>query len=779
MLAAVGSVGTIFMAKLRATPAKPTASTVETVDVLNSSKKDAGTNFLRRRSAPPTSTLEVELPPEFPTRTSPRKHKELPNSTPEVELPPEYPTRTSPRKRKEPPTEVVPEPSKLRRVTRTSDAQVAGLVAGSPTPLQRSSTQPVNVGKRQNVYDPPEADGERQPAATAPARVPRKRQLVIRRGGKVTFEDFQDIGLPAASPAKGTRSHDQSQEISTPKRKDLKKASLVPIRKRQPNTLAQAAKEVAEANSAEPEEPTSSSIRGRGRPRKVSVAGRIGRPPKAAAARSDEQPAVERTPDPQASADQPGVSGGESEGAAGELPSDAEVEPPSTPQEDTEKSELDKVIAGIEHEVSLHSCRKEWSKILLYAKKALQHSTTIKAKDMMAVLSTIKDIKALYKKINEDTEPDADLDTAQLDIDRETGRLKTLLSKIAARPNKHDSIFVESILIQVIPRMSRMLETALATRFDEKDGSITIDSLKELITLIDIALEFRDLADRAEHKQHGLTNDGGDLLLRLYKNAVSGLKSIRAKYSKVVDYHKMAIERARDAKLRQAEIAREAEEAMAIERQRTEEKAASYDRKLQEERKRNAQAARKSQAKQLEEERQWKEDLMTNRSIQAERLRKKFGLPYRPATAVNAVSRNDDQAVDVDDFDFDDFETEQPQRAQPRPNGVDQSIPRPRPRREATEDIPAPVVEPVWTDEQTTALVWGLKAFRGHDRYQNIMHAPEVRDMFGGKSELDLMQQALYIKQSMTKSLNTSPALNGTSRQDEWSWLRSVRDMVL
>lgn len=165
---------------------------------------------------------------------------------------------------------------------------------------------------------------------------------------------------------------------------------------------------------------------------------------------------------------------------------------------------------------------------------------------------------------------------------------------------------------------------------------------------------------------------------------------------------------------------------------------------------------------------------MTNRSIEAERLRRKFGITYRPAAAVNVISRYDDRVIDIDDFDLVSFDVDQAQRTQLRPSGVNHSRPRPGLRREATEDIPAPVVEPVWTDDQTTALVWGLKAFRGHDRYQDILHAPEVRNILDGKDELDLMQQALYIKQSMAKMLRTGPTSNGISRQDEWSWLRSV-----
>lgn len=793
MFAAVGTI----MAKLRATPGKPTASTVETVDVLNGSKKDVVASFLRR-SELPSSTLEVELPPEFPTRTSPRTRKEPPSSmaevdvpqefptrtsrrtrkeqppsTPEPELPQEVPTRTSPRKRKEPPT-VIEGSSKLRRVTRTNDALVEGLRVGSPTLLQRSRTQPLNVGRRQSVYDHSEAYEERQPAATAPARAPRKPKQLIKRGGKVTFEGVQDIGLPAASPAKGKRSIGESREVAISTRKDPKEASQGFSKGLPPNALAQAAKEVAEASSAELEEPDTSSRRGPGRPRKHLITGRRGRPSKIAAISSDEQPAVDSTMDSQSSVDQPQQSDEKVEGGAGEPASGAEAESSSTSKKETKRSELEEVIANIEDEVSLYDCREEWARVLLYAKKAVEPVTTIKLKDMRAVLSTIKDIRVLYKKIEEDAMADGEIEIAELEIEEETGRLKDLLVKTAANSSEHDIKFVESILIQVIPRMSRLSKTVLVTRFDEKNESITSDYLKEVINFITIALKFQDLADRAEHKPQGLINDQGERLLRLSSNAVSGLKSIRAKYSRIIDNRRRKIELAREAMFRQAETAQEAERAAAIERRRTEEKAAAYARKLQEERDRIAEAARKSQAKRSEEERQWKEGLMTNRSIEAERLRRKFGITYRPAAAVNVISRYDDRVIDIDDFDLVSFDVDQAQRTQLRPSGVNHSRPRPGLRREATEDIPAPVVEPVWTDDQTTALVWGLKAFRGHDRYQDILHAPEVRNILDGKDELDLMQQALYIKQSMAKMLRTGPTSNGISRQDEWSWLRSV-----
>ena len=738
------------MAKLRATPGKPTASTVETVDVLNGSKKDVGTTFLRRRSEPLSSKPEVEEPQETLTRTSPRK-------------------------RKEPPTAVAG-PSKLRRV-RASDALVKGPLTISPTPQQRSSTQPVNAGRRQNVYDHPEANKEEHPAVTAPAPAPRKRKLLTRKGAVVTFEGVHGVGLPEASPAKDTRSNDKNRQVTTSRRNDSKEASRAPSRKGPPNIMAQAAKEVVEGSNAETGQSEASPRRGRGRPRKVSnghIPGRPGRLSEAADIRSSKQPVVDPTTQFQATVDQPAANDEEAQESVDEPPSDAEPEPTSTSQKGTAKSKLEaEVIAGVKDAVSLHSCETAWTNVLVYAKKAMQPSTSIKPKSMRDVLATIKGMKVVYQKISEDKLSDGELDEAEEEIEDMIKNLKDLLVKIAADPKEHDLTFSESILIHVIPRISRLMEAALAARFNKTDKSIAVDSLEELVDLINIAIGFRDLADKAEHKPEGLINDKGELLLGMSRSAISGLKSIKAKYSSFVAIQEMVAERARKARLRQAEIAHEAERNAAIERRRTDGKAAAYERKLQEERERTAEAARKSQARWVEEERAWKQSLMSSSSVEAERLRKKFGLPYRPAVAVHAVSRVEDRVMDIDDFDVDEgFGTFQPRPSQLRPNGVNHS--RSRPQREATEDIPAPVVEPRWTDAQTTALVWGLKEFRGQDRYQNVLHAPEVRDLLDGKNEFDLMQQALYIKQSMARALKISPMWNGKPRKDDWSWLRTV-----
>jgi hypothetical protein len=737
------------MAKLRATPGKPTASTVETVDVLNGSKKDVGTTFLRRRSEPPSSKPEVEEPQEKPTRTSPRK-------------------------RKEPPTAVAG-PSKLRRV-RTRDALVEGPLTISPTPQQRSSIQPVNAGGRQNVYDHPEANEEEHPAVTAPAPAPRKRKLLNRKGAVVTFEGVHEVGLPEASPAKGTRSHDKNRQVTISRRNDSKEALRAPSRKGPPNIMAQAAKEIVEGSNAETGQPEASPRSGRGRPRKVSnghIPGRRGRPSEAADLRSS-KPVVDPTTQYQATVDQPAANEEEAQDSVDESPSDTDPEPTSTSHKGTAESKLEaEVTAGVKDAVSLYGCETAWTNVLVYAKKAMQSSTSIKPKSMGDVLATIKGMRVFYQKISEDQLSDGELGEADEEVKDMIKNLKGLFVKIAADPKEHDLTFAEFILIRVIPRISRLMKAALAARFDKIDNSIAVDSLKELVDLTNIAIGFRDLVDKAEHKPEGLINDKGEFLMGLSRSAISGLKSIKAKYSRFVTIQEMVVEHAKEARLRQAEIVHEAERNAAIERQRTEEKAAGYARMLQEERERNAEAARKSQARRMEEERAWKQGLMSSSSVEAERLRKKFGLPYRPAIAVPAVSRVEDRVMDIDDFDVDEgFGTFQPRPSQPRRNGVNHS--RPRPRREATEDIPAPVVEPRWTDAQTTALVWGLKEFRGQDRYQNVLHAPEVRDLLDGKSEFDLMQQALYIKQSMARALNTSPMLNGTPRKDDWSWLRSV-----
>jgi hypothetical protein len=737
------------MARLRTTPKKPSASTVETVNVLNGSKQDVDTSLSGAPGEPRPSTPEVGEPKETLTRTSPRK-------------------------RKEPPTAVASS-NKLRRVTRTSDTRVESTELMTTVPQQASSAPPPSVGRRQNVYDPPEADGENETAATATAPVPRKRVQLTRQGAKDPFEGHHEVGLPESSPAKGTRSHDKTSKTSTTGRINSKSASQTHGRKDLPNIMAQAPQQIEEVENVEPvEEAVSPRKNQGGRPRKPSKHGRgRGRPSKVAKNTSSRQASV----DPadidrsQPNDDQPDIT---DEAVQESSSSNAEPGPSRNAKKKTGDPELEaEVIAGLEDAVSLYSCKNAWTDLLVYAKKALQPSTSIKLKAMKAFLSTIKDVKSVYRKIHGDDISEEECGKAEEQIKDGTKQLKQLFDKIdAADPKEHDLTMMECIHEQVVPRMARLLSEALTTRFDSRLKTISIDSLNELVGLINIALLFRDLAAKAREKPEGLINGEGERILRFGQRAEAGLRLIKKKYMGVVSDHKVAVELEKEARRREKEIAYELQSTAAAELQRGRDKAKAYERKLEEERAKKAEAARKLEARRVEEDREWKTALMSNRSLEAERLRKKFGLPARPVGALDQSSRIESTVMDIDDFGFD--EDLEQLRSRPRKILSNGSNQRPRARREPTEEIPAPVVEPQWTDRQTVALTWGLQVFRGPDRYTRILAAPEVRSILDGKNDFDLMQQALYIKQSMARAMDTGMMVNGEPLKDDWSWLRSV-----
>ena len=737
------------MARLRPTPKKPTASTVETVNVLNGSKQDVDTSL---SGAP----------------GEPRR------STPEVGEPKETLTRTSPRKRKEPPTAVASS-NKLRRVTRASNARVESTELRTTVPQQASSAPLPSVGRRQNVYDPPEADGENETAATATAPVPRKRVQLTRQGAKDPFEGHHEVGLPESSPAKGTRSHDKTSKNSTVGRINSKSASQTHGRKDLPNIMAQAAQQIEEAENVERVEEAVSPRKNQGsQPPKPSKHGRgRGRPSKVAKNTSSRQASVDPADvdQSQTNEDQPDIT---DEAVQESSSSNVEPDPPRNTQQETGDRKVEaEVIAGLEDAVSLYSCKNAWTDLLVYAKKALQPSTSIKLKAMKAFLSTIKDVKLVYRKIQGDEISAEELGEAETVIKNRTKQLKELLDKIAAAdPKEYDLTFVECIHAQVVPRLARLLSSVLNARFDARKNNISTHSLDELVKLIDIALSFRDIAAKAREKPAALINDKGELILRSAQKGAAGLRLIRKKYLEAISDHETAVAREKEARRREAEIARERQSTAAAEQQKHRDKAKAYERKLEGERARQAEAARKLEARRLEEDREWKTTLMSNKSLEAERLRKKFGLPARPVGKLKQSSRVENTVMDIDDFDFDE-NLEQPM-SRPRQTLSNGHSQRPRARREPTEEIPAPVVEPQWTDQQTIALTWGLQVFRGPDRYTRTLAAPEVRSILDGKNDFDLMQQALYIKQSMARAMDTGAMVNGEPLKDDWSWLRSV-----
>ena len=741
------------MARLRTTtPRKPTASTVETVNVLNGSKQD----------------VDTSLPG---TRSEPRP------STPEVGAPKETLTRTSPRKRKEPPTPVASS-SKLRRVTRASLARGESTKLRTSVPQQPSNVPPPNVGRRPNVYDPPEADGENETTATtatATAPVPRKQVQLTRGGAKDRFKGYHEVGLPASSPAKGTRSHDRTSKTFTAGRIDPKSASQTHVRKDLPNVMAQAAQQIEEVENLELGEEAVSPRKNRGgQPPKASKHKRgPGQPSKVAKNRSGRQASVDPTDvdQSQTNAAQPDIT---DEAVQEPSPSNAEPQLSRNAQKKSRDSGLNaEVIAGLEDAVSLYSCRNAWTDLLIYSKKVVQPSTSIKMEAMKTFLSTVKHVKVVYRKIHGDELSEEELAEAEKEIKDRTKQLKQLCEKIdAADPREHDLTFVECIHEQVVPRLGRLLSSVLEARFDTTKKSVSIYSLEELVGLIDIALFFRDLANKAREKPEGLINNEGELILGLARKAAAGLRVIQKKYSEAISDHENAVKREKDARRREAEIAHERHSAAATQQQSLREKAKAYERKLEEERAKLAEAARKLQARRLEEDQQWKTALMSNRSLEAERLRRKFGLPARPMGELNQSPSIESSVMDIDDFDFDE-NLGQP-RSRPRPILSNGSNQRPRARREPTEEIPPPVVEPRWTDQQTIALTWGLQTFRGPDRYRRILDAPEVHSILDGKNDFDLMQQALYIKQSMARAMDTGTMVSGEPLKDDWSWLRSV-----
>lgn len=740
MLAAVGTI--LSMAKLRATPGKPTASTVETVNVLNGSKKDVGTSFMRRRSEQPAKPHDVQETQEISTRTSPRKRRD--------------------------PSATVAGPSKLRRVTYAGDPRLEGAATRTSIPQQRSSTYSVKAGRGRNVYDPPDLNEEGQAAAAVTAPAPRRQINMTRRGAKDPFQGHQEVDLPDSSPSKGTRSHDKARKITTSRRKDPRGTLQAPNGKRLTNIMARAAKQVAEAESVVPEE------------LEASIGPRRGRPSKGAEHRLGKQPTLGNvlptsTSRTQPIGDQRDTVDEEAQESADELLSEVVPDPPRKSQRETANAEMEaEVISGVEEAVSLHDCTIAWTKVLVYAKKAVQSRSLVKSRKINDVLNAIKGIKVAYMKIYHNEMPEGDLHEAETEIKIGTERLKDLLVKIAAADAKeHDLVFVEYIHEQVVPRMSLLLRAVLAARFNEEEQNISIDSLEELMGLIDVTLAFRDLAETAQSRPKQLMNGKGELILGLAASAIGSLKSIKKKYYKTISDHRIAVERANEARRREIDIAREAERAVATQRQRLHERAESYQKKLLEEREKNVEAARNLAARHAEEQRQWKQALISNRSIEAERLRKKLKLPYRPIAACDVALEVQDTIIDIDEFDIDD--NSEPVTSRPnqlRPNGFYHS--RPRLRREPTEEIPAPVVEPKWTDEQMHALIWGLKSFRGQDRYQNILQSPDVLGILDGKNDFDLMQQALYVKQSMARAMDTGAMPNGTPLEDDWSWLRSV-----
>jgi hypothetical protein len=752
----------LSMAQDRAKPT-PTRTTVEAVDAMNG-------------------------PPANPKRNSLRfRNKQLDNM-PELEHvshdAPEPFTRTSPRKRKETPTEA-PEHRKRGKLGKPSTRATGDAMDENSVSHQKSHPNLGGKGLRSNIYDHPVED---EPAQDEAVPKPTK-QKGLNKKTKSRFDGVDGIDLPGAklvvssSPAQSTRSHDKMRKVGagrsavaegTKKVAPSQKEATMSRRSR----LADTSERIEEADkSVEPEvvEPPKGLKRGRaskGREKK-SVAQPIV---------EDAPPAGNSQPEPVENGSPAAEEEPEAEQPTNEAETYTEIDstqsrPKGRVMSEMTTEERASAISGVEDAISLFACSEPWTRVWVNAKKVNQHIRTAKSRRIKDVIGVISRIKDAYKTVSDADASAEKIEEAETIISVESKQLEKLRANIAAiELNNHSLNFVEHIHELLVPRMSTLMKFAIEARYDKEANTLSIHSIKELLELMQVTLGFREVAEQATNKPKVLMNEQGYLVLRLAKEAMASLKIIKKKYSEVVKTDHDINRRMEEARRRDAETAENAREqrrAAAIHRQRLQERKEAYQRKLQEEKERAAMAARQLMEELAEQEREWKQALMTNRSSEAGRLREKLGLGYRPVDPRPKPPPGRDTIVDIDDFEFDsDFEPVREPPTQSRPNGVHHA--RPRPHREPTEDIPAPSGEQEWTDQQIEALVWGLKAFRGRDRYQNILHAHEVKGLLRGRSDLDLMQQALYIKQSMARAMETGVLPNGQALEDDWTWLMSV-----
>lgn len=741
----------------------PTKTTVEAVDAMNGTFASPRRNSLRSCQKQPTSTPEVG-------RTTHGSSEQV--------------TRNSPKKRKEPPTEG-PEPMKRSRLSRASARVAVDAMHETSVPQQMSNSNASRRVQRSNIYDPPIED---EPAQDPIVQQPKKKAL-RKKSTKPTesrFEGVNGIDLPhqdlivSSSPAQATRSHDQARRVQArrPARAEgSKKLALPQGRATDPrrNNLVRAAELINEVDEVvEPKivEDSTHVLRSR--------------PSKGVQKVSEKQPATKDVEVPSADEPQDEPTNDESEDAGEEAEQsmmgtddDSPSSPATVPKRRRSRSkpsveEAAEATDGVAEPIALYDCSYAWKVVLVNAKKTVQDAKAAKSKQLKGIMEVIKSLKGSYNTIYQNKVSEDLLEQAETEITVRTRRLRDLREKVAALdPKHHNSAFVEQLYVQIIPRMSFMMKAALASRYDDTEKSLSIQSLEELVALMNIVLAFRQIGQTAKDRPDGLLNAEGEGVLVLTKNVIASVRKIRDKYSKVVKNHHREAIRLEDGRWLEAQIARETKRAAAIHQQRLQERNDSYQRKLREEKERQAIAARQQKEKLVDEAVKWKEALMTNRSSEAERLRQKFGLEYRLVSQRPEASPVFDTVVDIDDFEFDsDFETVEPRATQSRANGIQHA--RPRARREPTEDIPAPSSEQKWTEQQTEALVWGLRKFRGRDKYQKILEAIAVKDLLRGKNDLDLMQQALYIKQSMGKAMETSVLPTGEVLEGDWTWLRSI-----
>jgi hypothetical protein len=741
----------------------PTKTTVEAVNAMNGTPASMKRNSLRSRKELLANTAELE---------------HVSHVTPEPL------TRTSPRKRKEPPTEA-PEPSKRSKLGRPSIRATGDAMDENSVSHQKSHTNLGSKGQRSNIYDHPVED---EPVQEETAPKPTK-QKGLNKKAKSRFDGVDGIDLPAAelivssSPAQSTRSHDKTRKVGAGRTTVGEGTKKVATSQKETTTsrrnhLADASGGIEEADkSVEPEvvEP----------PKRL----KRGRPSKGTKKESVAQPAVDDAPSARNSQPEPVENGSpaaeggpEEEQSTNEAETHTEIDstrsrPKGRAMSEMTTEERMSAVSGVEDAISLYACSEPWTRVWVNAMKVNQHIRTAKSRRIKDVIGVISRLKDAYKTISEAETSAEEIEEAETIVSVETKQLQKLHSNITAiELNHHSLTFVEHIHELLVPRMSTLMKFAIEARYDKGSNILSIHSLKELLELMRITLGFREVAEQAANKPKDLTNEQGYLVLRLAKEAMASLKIIKKKYSEVVKTDHDINRRMEEARRREADTAetsREQRRAAAIHQQRLQERNETYRRKLREEKERAAMAARQLREELAEQEREWKQALMANRSSEAGRLREKLGLGYRPVNPRPKPSPVRDTIVDIDDFELDsDFEPVRQPPTRSRPNGVHHA--RPRPQREPTEDIPAPSGEQEWTDQQIEALVWGLKAFRGRDRYQNILHAPEAKGLLRGRSDLDLMQQALYIKQSMARAMETGVLPNGQALEDDWTWLMSV-----